>query len=69
MLYVDKVIHGIYYNYTFGLLEGENDNTISIQREQYKSTVHLFIGKGRSLIKNTFMTLMCTHYPNTNIMN
>jgi hypothetical protein len=30
---------------------------ITIQREQYGATVHLFIGTGRSPGKNTFMTL------------
>jgi hypothetical protein len=34
---------------------------ITIQREQYGGTVHLFIGTGRSLGKNTFMTLILVH--------
>jgi hypothetical protein len=65
--YNGKVVHNLYYNYTFGLLEGESANTIPIQREHYGGTVHLFIGKGRNPSKSTFMTLICTHYPNTNI--
>jgi hypothetical protein len=28
-------------------------------------TVHLFVGTERSPSKNTFMTLTCTHDPNT----
>jgi hypothetical protein len=47
------------YIYTFGLTEGEKsklDTTVNTsQREQYGSTVHLFIGIGRSLCKITFM--------------
>ena len=31
------------------------------QREQYGGTIHLFIGTGRSLGKNTFMTLTYSH--------
>jgi hypothetical protein len=33
---------------------------ITIQREQYGVTVHLFIGTGRSLDKITFMSLTFT---------
>jgi hypothetical protein len=33
---------------------------ITIQREQYGVTVHLFIGTGRSLSKITFMPLAFT---------
>jgi hypothetical protein len=29
---------------TFGLLEGVDERVITIQREQYGATVHLFIG-------------------------
>jgi hypothetical protein len=35
------------------------------QREQYGSTVHLFIGTGRSLCKITFMPFMFTIYLKT----
>ena len=31
---------------------------ITIQREQYGATVHLFIGTGRSPGKSTFMSLV-----------
>jgi hypothetical protein len=51
------------------LLEGENENAIPIQREQYVDTVHRFIGKRRSPSKITFMTLTYTHNFNTNIRN
>jgi hypothetical protein len=67
MSYVDKVIHNIYYICTFGLLEGERESTIPVQREQYGGTIHLFIGMGHNPSKSTFMTLIYTHNPNTNI--
>jgi hypothetical protein len=31
------------------------------QREQYESTIHLFIGTGRSPVKITFMSLMTSY--------
>jgi hypothetical protein len=33
ILYIDKVIHNVYYICTFGLLEGESVNAIPNQRE------------------------------------
>jgi hypothetical protein len=39
---------------------------ITIQREQYGGTVHLFIGTGHSPDKSTFITLTFTHYCNIN---
>jgi hypothetical protein len=53
----------LYYIDTFGLSEGENVNdarAITMQREQYGVTVHLFIGTGRSPDKITFMSLTFT---------
>jgi hypothetical protein len=45
--------------YTFGLKEGKSTNVMQkqmpSQREQYGSTVHLFIGTGRSPCKITPM--------------
>ena len=38
----------LYYNDTFGLLEGVDARAITNQREQYDATVHLFIGMRRS---------------------
>jgi hypothetical protein len=68
LLCINKVIQNTYYICTFGLLEGKSENTTSlIQREQYRDTVHLFIGKGRNLSKSTIMTLISTHYFNTSI--
>jgi hypothetical protein len=32
----------------FGLFEGEDVRVITIQREQYGATIHLFIGMGHS---------------------
>jgi hypothetical protein len=47
------------YKCTFGLKEGKNTSVtqkqMPSQREQYGSTVHLFIGTGRSPCKITFM--------------
>jgi hypothetical protein len=49
--------HNLYYIDTFGLLEGVDAREITNQREQYCTTVHLFIGIGRSPGKSTFMSL------------
>jgi hypothetical protein len=38
----------MYYIDTFGLLEGVDTRVITIQREQYGATVHLFIGTRRN---------------------
>jgi hypothetical protein len=47
------------YKYTFGLKEGKSTSVtqkqMPSQREQYRSTVHLFIGTGRSPCKITPM--------------
>jgi hypothetical protein len=51
---------------TFGLFEGVDVRTITIDREQYGDIVHLFIGTGHSLGKNTFMTLTFVHHCNIN---
>jgi hypothetical protein len=45
----------------FGLFEGVDARVITIQREQYGATVHLFIGTGRSLGKSTFISLTFTY--------
>jgi hypothetical protein len=55
-----------YYIDTFGFFEGVDAKVITIQREQYGSTVHLFIGTGRSPGKNTIMTLTFVHNCNMN---
>jgi hypothetical protein len=45
----------------------ENDaRVITIQREQYDVTVHLFIGTGRSPGKSTFMSLVTIYNINKN---
>jgi hypothetical protein len=48
-------INRIHYIDTFGLFEGVDARVITIQREQYGDTVHLFIGTGHSPGKSTFM--------------
>jgi hypothetical protein len=54
---------------TFGLTEGENvgdAGVITIQREQYRGTVHLFIGTRRSPDEITSMSLITIYDHNTN---
>jgi hypothetical protein len=45
------------YKCTFGLKESEGTSVMSMpsQREQYKNTLHLFIGTGHSPYKITLM--------------
>jgi hypothetical protein len=56
----------MYYIDTFGLLEGVDMRVITIQRERYDATVHLFIGTRRSPVKSTFMPLTFTYDHNIN---
>jgi hypothetical protein len=53
------------YIYTFGLKEGKSKSMtqkqMPSQREQYGSTVHLFIGTGRSPCKITPMPFTFTN--------
>jgi hypothetical protein len=56
----------MHYIDTFGLLEGVDVRVITIQREQYGATVHLFIGTGHNLGKSTFMFLAFTYKHNMN---
>jgi hypothetical protein len=51
----------MYYIDTFSLLEGADMRVITIQREQYGTTVHLFIDTWRSLGKITFLSLTFTY--------
>jgi hypothetical protein len=55
--------------YTFGLSEGKNPSAarerLQDPREQYRGTVHLFIGTERSLWRITFMPFTKV-YNNTN---
>jgi hypothetical protein len=45
----------------------ENDaRVITVQREQYSVTVHLFIGTGRSSDKSIFMSLVTIYNRNMN---
>jgi hypothetical protein len=53
-------------SYMVGLLEGVDARMITIQREQYGATVHLFIGTIRSPGKSTFMSLTFTYDHNIN---
>ena len=45
---------------SFGLFEGADARVITIQRERYGDTVHLFIGTRRNSGKITFMSLIFT---------
>jgi hypothetical protein len=68
IMYINEVIQTIYYICTFGLFEGDSANTTSpIKREQYRGTIHLFIGEGHNPSKSTIITLISTHYINTSI--
>jgi hypothetical protein len=55
------------YKCTFGLKEGKSTSVtqkqMTSQREQYGSTVHLFIGTGRSPCKITPMPLTFANGP------
>jgi hypothetical protein len=42
--------------------------SITIQREQYGVTVHLFIGTGHSPNKSTFISLVTAYNPNMNYL-
>jgi hypothetical protein len=60
-------INRIYITLTsFDLLEGVDAWEITNKCEQYCATVHLCIGKGRSLGKSTFMSLTITYDRNIN---
>ena len=65
---INKYSQYLYYIVTFGLPEGENVRVtrelITVQREQYKGTVHLFIGTGRNPNKITFMSLITNYNHN-----
>jgi hypothetical protein len=47
--------------------ESKHDAQVNTsQREQYRGTVHLFIGMGRSPVKITFMSLITSYNHDTN---
>ena len=55
---MNKCSQYLYFIDTFGSIEGENvrdARAITMQREQYGGTVHLFIDTGRSLWRITIM--------------
>jgi hypothetical protein len=58
------------YIYTFGSTEdkkSKRDARVNTsQREQYRGTVHLFIGTRRSLVKITFMSSTTSYNHDTN---
>ena len=51
----------LYYIDTFGLFEGDDARAITIQREQYGGTIHLFIGNRKGSCAITFMPSMITY--------
>jgi hypothetical protein len=53
----------INYKCTFGLKESKGTSVMPMpnQREQYRTTVHLFIGTGRSPYKITLMPFIFTN--------
>jgi hypothetical protein len=57
----------LYYIDTFGLPEGKNASdarVITIQREQHRGILHLFIGTGRRPNKITFIPLLTNYNHN-----
>jgi hypothetical protein len=46
---------------TFGLFECDDARAITIQREQYSGTVHLFIGNRKGLCAITFIPSIITY--------
>jgi hypothetical protein len=46
---------------TFNLFEGDDARAITIQREQYEGTVHLFIGNRNGSYAITFMPSIITY--------
>jgi hypothetical protein len=58
------------YICTFGLTEGKKSQrdaqANTSQREQYRGTVHLFIGTGRSLVEITFVSSTTSYNHGTN---
>jgi hypothetical protein len=55
-----------YIDTLFGLFEDIDARVITIQRERYGATVHLFISTRRSPGKSTFMSLTFTYDHNIN---
>jgi hypothetical protein len=56
-----NIIRIYIYIDTFGLYEGDDARAITIQREQYGGTVHLFIGNGKGSYAISFMPSTITH--------
>jgi hypothetical protein len=56
-----KRCQSLYYIDTFGLFEGDDARRITIQRDQYGGTVHLFIGNHTTLYVITFMPTTITY--------
>jgi hypothetical protein len=52
---MNKQCQSLYYIDIFGLFEGDDARAITIHREQYGGTVHLFIGKSIASYVITFM--------------
>jgi hypothetical protein len=56
-----NIIRIYIYIDTFDLFEGDNARAVTIQREQYGGTIHLFIGNSKGLYAITFMPSTITH--------
>jgi hypothetical protein len=50
-----------HYQSTSSLFEGDDAKAITIQREQYGGTVHLFIGNDKDFCVITFMPSTITY--------
>jgi hypothetical protein len=67
---IDEIRIILNYICTFGSMEGKkfkrDARASTSQREQYRGTVHLFIGTGRSPVKITFMSFTTSYNHDTN---
>ena len=67
---IDEIRIILNYICTFGSMEGKkykrDARASTSQREQYRGTVHLFIGTGRSPVKITFMSSTTSYNHDTN---
>jgi hypothetical protein len=60
-LFHDKHNQNLYYIDTFDLFKGDGARAITIQREQYEGTIHLFIGNRKGSCAITFMPSTITY--------
>ena len=59
--YTYKHYQNLYYTDTFGFFDGDDTRAITIQREQYRGIVYLFIGNHKALCVITSMPSIITY--------